>query len=603
MNNLTGQSEGRKNWIPILFNGPLLWTGYIILVCLLSAVFFGSLKDHLLDVHDYETFQDNIAIGEDFSFFFSPEKQQPTGRLVSDLVKFLAYLIGGNDPAFFHLVVVAFHTLATILLARLAWRLGTSLRLSLAGSLLFLLNVAHFQAVHHISALDYPLALSLGLGAMLFYLRHLSSGGLLWLGAYYCAVATGLMAHLSVLFVVPLCIYWSLSKGFTLKKILRPFFPLFALTGFQLAFIFSLTGGNTSTWRAIWLYSENNPFSLFPSTVQLFLWLLSRLLTTAHWILIPLYKWQSSELYTGICVLAILLFFVFRNRSPAPIWALWTLLSLLPFVIINDPLIRDLPWYFSRYLYFASAGTSILVALGIEGLCMTFRSYGRHLHAGILVAVFSSSYFHLKQVEAISLYSSGRHYLAKGDFETGAKQLRIAILSGPATIDLPDAYARLCYVNIGKLGQESILREALSAAPLSATLNICKLVTDSIKADSLTSHQARTKLDAFKTPDSQVQVEIGPGLWIRLREKGEIVGWNNQIADLYHNFGNALSKQNDLRNAIFSYRRAVEFNSGRILIYQKLVAALAKAGFPTEAAFAAREAVEHNPKELQRTCL
>lgn len=77
----------------------LVWPGYILVMCLLSALFFGSLKDHLLDVHDHETFQDNIAIGEDFSFFFSPEKQQPTGRPAADLVKYVAYEIGGTIPA------------------------------------------------------------------------------------------------------------------------------------------------------------------------------------------------------------------------------------------------------------------------------------------------------------------------------------------------------------------------------------------------------------------------------------------------------------------------------------------------------------------------
>ena len=119
-------------------NKGLIWPGYILLVCLFSAVCFASLKDHLLGIHDNETFEDNAAIAEDFTFFFSPEKQQPTGRPAAELVKFLGYLAAGNDPGFFHLLLVAFHTLATILLARLAWRLGTSLPISLAGGILFL---------------------------------------------------------------------------------------------------------------------------------------------------------------------------------------------------------------------------------------------------------------------------------------------------------------------------------------------------------------------------------------------------------------------------------------------------------------------------------
>ena len=160
----------------ILGNRRLLWPGYVVVMCLVSAVCFGSLKDDLLlDGHDLDTFQDNVAIGEDFSFFFSSEKQQPTGRPVADLVKYIAYEIWGNDPGSFHLLVIAVHTLAALLLASLSLRLGMGLRLSLAGGLLFLVNVAHFQPLHWISAFDYPLALALGLGSVSCYLRYIST--------------------------------------------------------------------------------------------------------------------------------------------------------------------------------------------------------------------------------------------------------------------------------------------------------------------------------------------------------------------------------------------------------------------------------------------
>ena len=109
-------STGPVFW-RIVSDRRLLWPGYVVVMCVVSALFFGSLKDHLLDVHDHETFQDNIAIGEDFSFFFSPEKQQPTGRPAADLVKYVAYEMGGNDPGFFHLLVAAVHTVAALLLA------------------------------------------------------------------------------------------------------------------------------------------------------------------------------------------------------------------------------------------------------------------------------------------------------------------------------------------------------------------------------------------------------------------------------------------------------------------------------------------------------
>ena len=86
------------------------------------------------------------------AFFFSPEKEQATGRPTVELVKFLAFLVWGNDAAAFHLVVVFFHTLASLLLAWAAHRLGAPVEVGLTSGLLFLVNVAHFQAVYWISA-------------------------------------------------------------------------------------------------------------------------------------------------------------------------------------------------------------------------------------------------------------------------------------------------------------------------------------------------------------------------------------------------------------------------------------------------------------------
>ena len=43
------------------------WVGYTCVLAVLSAAYFGGLKDHLLDTHDDQTFRDNIALSEDFT--------------------------------------------------------------------------------------------------------------------------------------------------------------------------------------------------------------------------------------------------------------------------------------------------------------------------------------------------------------------------------------------------------------------------------------------------------------------------------------------------------------------------------------------------------
>ena len=81
--------------------GRGVWFVYACLVFVLSAACFGSLKDHLIDTHDDETLRDNVAITEDFFYFFaSPEERQlGSGRPFAELVKWLAYLLLGNDAA------------------------------------------------------------------------------------------------------------------------------------------------------------------------------------------------------------------------------------------------------------------------------------------------------------------------------------------------------------------------------------------------------------------------------------------------------------------------------------------------------------------------
>ena len=562
-----------------LNNKGLVWPGYILLVCLLSAVCFGSLKDHLLDVHDYETFQDNVAIGEDFTFFFSPEKQQPTGRPTADLVKFLAYLIGGNDPAFFHLLVVALHALATILLALLAWELGSSLRLSLTGGLLFLLNVTHFQAVHHISALDYPLALALGLGTLLCFLRFLATRKWQWLCSFYGGFVISVMALAAMAFLWPFCLYWCWSRGYELKKTLRPLLPLLGLTTVELAFIVAITPGETNAGRAIGLYSENAPIDLLGGMGKLFLWSLNRLLTTAHWVPYPLYEFQSWELYGGAGVLAVLLLLIFWRRFPGSLWSTWVLLSLLPF----------LP------LYPATAGFSLLLAWSIEGVTRRPRFCRPYLYASILAGIFASSYYFLKQVEALSFYSSGRYYIARGDFEKGIEQLSRAVTQGKGTVNLEDTYVRLCYLSFAEGGNEEIFKEALAALPESPTLNIYKVAFDSVYPDSIFSVPAKETLNEFKSDLLPKSIEVGPNVRLRINDSKTLKATRVGIAGLFHNLGNGYMDRTQFDQAISAYRQSLDLDSKRVETWQNLVGALVKAELNTEAVEAANRAVELNP--------
>ncbi|MFT7695928.1 MAG: hypothetical protein ACI8P2_004564, partial [Candidatus Latescibacterota bacterium] len=187
----------------------LIYIVYVALMSVVTIVYFSDLRTHQLDAHDDQTFADNLHINADFSYFFSPGKSQTSGRPIAELFKFALFTAFGNSPVFFHLATVALHLLASLLLALLYYRIHNVLPLALLGALLFLIGVSHFQAIHHISALDYPLALILIILAALSFDRYLSERAPLALLAYAALLVLASAAHASALFLIPFCLYWA----------------------------------------------------------------------------------------------------------------------------------------------------------------------------------------------------------------------------------------------------------------------------------------------------------------------------------------------------------------------------------------------------------
>ena len=74
-----------------------IWPAYALGLCLIAALCFGNLHTHLLDTHDADSFSDHLQIQQDGTFFFSPDKAQASGRPVAEAVKYLVFLICGND--------------------------------------------------------------------------------------------------------------------------------------------------------------------------------------------------------------------------------------------------------------------------------------------------------------------------------------------------------------------------------------------------------------------------------------------------------------------------------------------------------------------------
>ncbi len=107
--------------------------------------------------------------------------------------------------------------------------------------------------------------------------------------------------------------------------------------------VLSSTAKATTTWWAIERYASDGETELLLSCGRMFLWLLSRMLTTAYWLPIPLYEQQEWELYVGAVFLILLLGILWKRIYPLDVWALWVLMALVPFALLTEGTAGALP--------------------------------------------------------------------------------------------------------------------------------------------------------------------------------------------------------------------------------------------------------------------
>jgi len=443
--------------------------------------------------------------------------------------------------------------------------------------------VAHFQAVHWISGMDYPVALLLSLGAVLCCQRHYQTSGRGWFWGFCAALPLGALAHPAALMTWPFCLYWAWSQGRPLRPLWRTLPPLGLLLLPTLAFISYTTAKSTSTAHALGAYSLEGLPQLALGMGELLLWFSGRLLSTAHWTAVAVYQQQIWELALGLGVLGGLGALIWRRIQPGALWAAWSLLLLLPFLVLTEEVVRDLPAGPSRYLYLATAGSSLLLAWLLERGSL---GLGRWLPpplpylTGLALLLFSSFVF-LKKSEALTFYTSGRNYIALGDTDLGARQLQRAIAQAPEMIPLLDAYSRLCLQLMGSEELGPALDQALGRFPADLNLNLFKSVLASLGPEESAGQQAHNRLASLlkNLPDER-------------RQNAELV-----LFQAYANYGLYRTKQDDFQGAIPALRRALEYSPGNLKIHRRLVAALINTGQTEEAAFMAQQALRLNPDD------
>ena len=521
------------------------WPLFVAIACILSWINFASLGDHLLDAHDQQTFDDNIAIAKDFSFFFSPLKQQATGRPTAEFVKYVAYLAWGNDPRAFHLLSVGLHTASSLLLPLLFIRCGLPIYVSFLAGLLFLVRASHFQAVHHISVLDYPLALALSSLAILAYLKALSDRRLRYVAACIALLIAALGAHVLAIATVPFCLYLTWRNGTKLPLKWLVAAGLFGLAALWCVSV--LTGRDTTTWAALRIHAEGDLLNLLTGSSRIFLWFLGRSVTTAHWLPVAIYDLQDWELIPGAIVFAYLLWNLHKNEGFLPPWSLWTIVTVVPFAFMTEGVIFQPPAGTSRYLYFAGAGMSVHIAWllthGISRMFSRNRIVGFGAASCAVTGTFASSYIALKQTEALSIYSSARSYIAQGDFETGSERLAFALEQNSSAVPTSDLYFHLANA-LPSQGRdpEPVLREGIARFPDHIWINLALALVEQESSDSSERQDGRRRMEL---------------VLIKADSAGLAGHFAHNLGSLLHNLGTASALNQDYEGAVRLFNRAL----------------------------------------------
>ncbi len=543
-----------------VYNKFYTLAAYLAVVLVLSVLCFGSLKDHLFFTHDNEIQQDYPRLTADPAFFFSPNKATVSGRPIDELVTWAAYAAWGDNPALFHLLSVACHVLTSLCLALAYSRLGANRELSLFAGLLFLLNVTHIQAVQWISALEYPLAMLLIAATVYCYGAYASTRSTRYLTAFYGLAAVSPLAHVATVMTWPFCLAWSLSHNRGWRRTLRELAPLCLLLLPMLYLVIQITPTRTSTWDAASSYAPEQAWTLLAGSGRTLIWFVGRLFSTAHWLSLAPSTRPDWEVALGMAALAGLAVLLSR-RNAISAWAAWILLFLLPFLVLPERILHNMPVGPSRYLYIASAGSSLLVAwivqqVGIRAVRWHEPS-GRAIYACAVICLICISAISIKKAEALAFYMSARYYMASGNSETGTDQMTKAIALAPDIINLQDAHERIGLVYLQYPERfADFIAPMVQKFPESIPLRVLKLVYLSVHPEIPGQREALDHLNAIGS-DAEIAELISSG---------------------YNNLGIGLYEKGETTLAITAYKYSLHFIPDRVSTLKQLGKALQKQG-------------------------
>ena len=541
----------------IVQNNLRSWFIYFVFLSVLAGILHGNTPELLLDTDDRDYLAEAAISITDLSRLFSADRRpSATGRPVIDVVFLVDYALWGTDHVFYHYQVVVVHLAASLLVALVSYRLGTSLLSAFLGGLFFLVHVAHFRAVHWIASIAYPLSFVFGFATVCFHHHFLN--GRRW-GQYAAAASLGMavLSHPASISILPFCLYISWRRIQSFFETIKMSWQLGAIAFLCMAICYGLYPQSTQVAAV----DTSFDFGLVAETLT---WYLSRLIMAPHWLWVDLHPQPTVwELVVGAMGYAGLFFLWWRGPEPIRIFAVWTVIAILPFYNAK-PGFRWTPAGPSRHLYFSAAGTSLILAYFIVWAGERLEFWvGRSRAVGVLICTFVGivgiSIYNNWRTQAISYYASGRTYFAQQEIELGIMQLEKAIKRSPEVVPL-DTYRRqaLMFFSYNR-SPESPLRIGRDLYPNNVNLMFIEGFWQSQQTDLEVQRIGQEKMErALKIAVDQTALK-------------------HNAAVACHNLAGYFNNQGDFNRAISLYRQALVFNPQYVLAARNLGLALRNA--------------------------
>ena len=546
---------------------------YIVLMGILACIAYSHLPYLPLEGEDSEYMADAETVLQNPSRLFSPENVHP-GRPVVQIVFIVGHVLWGKNPAAYHVLLVALHFFASIRLFQTFKLSGANTLVSMLSGAFFLLYAASFRNLQWIETLSYPLALIFLLEMLRIYLSWPDKRP--WtnsiLAIFYVLLSIG--THPTSIFILGVCAYLAWERTDSIREAVLRIAPSFCLGGMGLICL-------------IVIYPQAAQFQDMSSAtgVERYFQYLGHLILYAFHL--PVEMWDktegywdtSSSLIVGMGFAALLLWLILKRKIP--VWALWTLLALLPFI--------TKPNFHWRYFYFATAGSSLVLGYCIHHAFTRIAKLPLPKFvapiAGIAIIgiLFASSIFAHKKAQVIALYSSGRSHLAREFLDEGIEYYTLALQKNARGVPI-DAYQRLSLASFGKgKNPTHILLEGLKHYPdhpqLTPELNL--MLGLSMYLDD-------------------TQIAEGKALVRKIYESSAKKGKLHLIAGTcLSNLARYYSNNKNYEKAVSLWREALVFQPNHYKARLKLVPLLFKLNRTNEAIQATRQTIERYPKNQE----